>query len=61
MITVTFCMRLKTEILSVFFDNIIKSLDFKPDKMDIYYNEFSTPKFFIKYNSNLLNALSLSE
>lgn len=61
MITVTFCMRLKTEILSVFFDNIIKSLDFKPDKMDIYYNEFSTPKSFIKYNSNLLNALSLSE
>lgn len=61
MITVTFCMRLKTEILSEFFDNIIKSLDFKPDKMDIYYNEFSTPKFFIKYNSNLLNALSLSE
>lgn len=61
MITVTFCMRLKTKILSVFFDNIIKSLDFKPDKMDIYYNEFSTPKFFIKYNSNLLNALSLSE
>ena len=61
MITVTFCMRLKTEILSVFFDNIIKSLDFKPDKMDIYYNEFSTPKSFIKYNSNLLNALFLSE
>ena len=61
MITVTFCMRLKTEILSVFFDNIIKSLDFKPDKKDIYYNEFSTPKSFIKYNSNLLNALSLSE
>lgn len=61
MITVTFCMRLKTEILSVFFDNIIKSLDFKPDKMDIYYNEFSTPKAFIKYNPNLLNVLSLSE
>ena len=61
MITVTFCMRLETEILPVFFDNIIKSLDFKPDKMDIYYNEFSTPKSFIKYNSNLLNALSLSE
>lgn len=61
MITVTFCMRLKTEILSVFFDNIIKSLDFKPDKMDIYYNEFSTSKSFIKYNPNLLNVLSLSE
>lgn len=61
MVTVTFCIRLKTEILSIYFDGIIKSLDFKPYKMDIYYNEFSTPKSFIKYNSNLLNILSLSE
>lgn len=29
--------------------------------MDIYYNEFSTPKFFIKYNPKLLQLLSLAE
>lgn len=29
--------------------------------MDIYYKEFSTPKFFIKYNPKLLQLLSLAE
>lgn len=29
--------------------------------MDIFYNEFSTPKFFIKYNPKLLRLLSLAE
>lgn len=29
--------------------------------MDIFYNEFSTPKFFIKYNPKLLQLLSLAE
>lgn len=61
MITVTFCISLRINFLSVFFERIINSLDFTPNKMDIYYNEFSTPKFFIKYNPKLLQLLSLAE
>ena len=61
MITVTFCISLRINFLSVFFERIINSLDFTPNKMDIFYNEFSTPKFFIKYNPKLLQLLSLAE
>lgn len=61
MITVTFCICLSTNSLCDFFYRIINSLNFIPSKMDVYYNEFSTPKFFIKYNPNLPNLLSLSE
>lgn len=61
MITVTFCIYLSTNSLCDFFNKIINSLNFTPNKMDVYYNEFSTPKFFIKYNSNLPQLLSSSE
>lgn len=61
MITVTFCIYLKTDILCDFFEKIIKSLDFTPQKMDVYFNEFSNPKFFIKYNPQLPQLLSLAE
>lgn len=61
MITVTFCIYLKTDCLCEFFERIIKSLDFTPQKMDVYYNEFSEPKFFIKYNPQLPQLLSLAE
>ena len=44
-----------------FFENIINSLNFTPSKMDVYYNEFSTPHFFIKYNPQLPQLLSLDE
>ena len=29
--------------------------------MALFYNEFSTPQFFIKYNSQLPDLLSLAE
>ncbi len=29
--------------------------------MDVFYNEFSTPQFFIKYNPQLPDLLSLAE
>lgn len=61
MITVTFCIYLKTDYLSVFFDRIIKSLNFTPNKMDVYYNEFSSPKLFIQYNTQLPHLLSIAE
>ena len=61
MITVTFCISLRINFLSVFLERIINSLDFTPNKMDIFYNEFSTPRFFIKYNPKLLQLLSLAE
>ena len=61
MITVTFCIRLKTNCLCDFFGRIINSLNFTPSKMDVFYNEFSTPQFFIKYNPQLPDLLSLAE
>ena len=53
MITATFCILLKVNSLSVFFDRMISSLNFTPNKMDVYYNEFFTPKFLVKYNPQL--------
>ena len=53
MITVTFCILLKVNSLSVFFDRMISSLNFTPNKMDVYYNEFFTQKFLVKYNPQL--------
>ena len=38
MITVTFCISLRINFLSVFFERIINSLDFTPNKMDIFYS-----------------------
>lgn len=61
MITVTFCIRLKKNCLCDFFGRIINSLNFTPSKMDVFYNEFSTPQFFIKYNPQLPDLLSLAE
>ena len=45
MITATFCILLKVNSLSVFFDRMISSLNFTPNKMDVYYNEFLPQKF----------------
>ena len=39
MITVTFCISLRINFLSVFFERIINSLDFTPNKMDIFYRD----------------------
>lgn len=61
MITVTFCILLKVNSLSVFFDRMISSLNFTPNKMDVYYNEFFTPKFLVKYNPQLPHLLSKAE
>ena len=49
MVTVTFCIYLSKNSLCDFFNRIISSLDFTPHKMDVYYNEFTTPKLCIKY------------
>lgn len=61
MITATFCILLKVNSLSVFFDRMISSLNFTPNKMDVYYNEFFTPKFLVKYNPQLPHLLSKAE
>lgn len=61
MITATFCVLLKVKSLSVFFDRMISSLNFTPNKMDVYYNEFSTPKFLVKYSPQLPYLLSKAE
>lgn len=61
MITVTFCVCLKTRCLRDFFDRIINTLNFTPDKMDVYYNEFSVPKLFVKYDPKLTQHLSSVE
>ena len=61
MITVTFCILLKVNSLSIFFDRMISSLNFTPNKMDVYYNEFFTQKFLVKYNPQLPHLLSKAE
>lgn len=61
MITATFCILLKVNSLSIFFDRMISSLNFTPNKMDVYYNEFFTPKFLVKYNPQLPHLLSKAE
>lgn len=61
MMTVTFCTYVSTSSLCVFFNKTINNLDFTPSKMDVFYNEFSAPKFFVKYNPKLLQLLSQSE
>lgn len=61
MITATFCISLKVNSLSVFFDRMISSLNFTQNKMDVYYNEFFTPKFLVKYNPQLPHLLSKAE
>lgn len=61
MITATFCISLKVNSLSVFFDRMISSLNFTPNKMDVYYNEFFTTKFLVKYNPQLPHLLSKAE
>lgn len=61
MITATFCILLKVNSLSVFFDRMISSLNFTPNKMDVYYNEFLPQKFLVKYNPQLPHLLSKAE
>ena len=61
MITATFCVFLKLNSLSVFFDRMINSLNFTPYKMDVYCNEFSSPRYFVKYNPQLPHLLSKAE
>ena len=61
MTTVTFGISVCTSSLCDFFYKIINHLDFTPSKMDVFYNEFSAPRFFVKYNPKLPQLLSLSE
>lgn len=61
MVTVTFGVYLKTGCLCDFLERIINALDFTPSKMDVYYNEFSAPKFFVNYNPQIIQQLSMTE
>ena len=54
MITATFCILLKVNSLSIFFDRMISSLNFTPNKMDVYYNEFLPQNFLSNITHNYL-------
>lgn len=55
-------LKIRLDLIPELLSNSISLLDFKPSKMDVFYNEFKKSKDFIEYNREyILNNLSKSE